>query len=55
MNFGIVGKELEVNKDYFADRYTILKFERIKVEKKLSMGCLQGSALGPTLIKDHLV
>lgn len=47
--YGIHGSELEVLKDYFRNRYAILKFRGVKAEKRLSMGCPQGSVLGPTL------
>lgn len=47
--YGVIGNELNVIKDYFIDRYAILQFRDAKAEKKLTMGCPQGSVLGPTL------
>lgn len=32
--FGIVGMELEVIKDYFVDRYAVLRFRGVEAEKK---------------------
>lgn len=48
-NFGIKGKEIQVIKDYFRNRKPILRFRGVQAEKELTMGCPQGSVLGPTL------
>lgn len=47
--FGITGKEYGVIRDYFRDRYAVLRFRDVQKEKMLSMGCPQGLVLGPTL------
>lgn len=44
----MAGKKFDVVKDYFKDRHAVLRL-RVQVEKELTMGCPQGSVLGPTL------
>lgn len=36
---GVRGKEIEVIKDYFKERYTIMNFTEVKKEKMLTIGC----------------
>ena len=48
-DFGVKGKEFGCIKDYFKDRYAILRCRNVEKEKLLTMGCPQGSVLGPTL------
>lgn len=44
-DFGIVGKQIDVIKDYFRSRYALLRFSGVEQEKQLTMGCPKGSVV----------